>query len=365
MDSLARMGVLPAYHYRSTVFADIAKVNAEALRRNHVVKSKSCYNCNIHCSRYNFTRYSEGEGPEYEAQAAFTVKCGNPDLELGVAVSNTVNRLGLDCISTGEVIAWLMECKHEGVISGKDADGIDLSWGSREALLRLPEIIARRQGVGDLLAEGTRRAAEKLGEAARKLTAEVKGLELFSADPRGIKGYALMNAVNSRGGDHYRGEPMIELTGDEDLALRRVGHREAAHRLEDKGKGALVKYAEHLGLLSDSITICKNISCCMDAVDFDLGADAYSGMLGREIEAGELWEACAHTSRVERDFNLREGLRREEDTLPERFRSRPIPDGPSQGVVIDIHKLVEDYYKENGWNEECQARLPQNDSDRA
>jgi aldehyde:ferredoxin oxidoreductase len=349
MDSLARMGVLPAYHYRSAVFEELEKVNAEALRRNHVVKSKSCYNCNIHCSRYNYTGFNEGEGPEYEALAAFTIKCGNSDLELAVGVSNAVNRLGLDCISTGEVIAWLMECRHEGVLSNAELEGIDLTWGSREALLRLPEMIARRQGIGDLLAEGTRRAAQEFGDGARKLTAEVKGLELFSADPRGIKGYALMNAVNSRGGDHYRGEPMIELTGDEELALRRVGYREAAHRLQEKGKGALVNYAEHLGLLSDSITICKNISCCMDAVDFDLAAEAYSGLVGSDVASGELREVCARVSQVEREFNLREGLRPEEDTLPPRFLDRPIPDGPSKGTTIDIQRLVKDYYREKGW----------------
>lgn len=351
MDSLAEMGVLPAFHYRSAVFDELEKVNAETMRRDHVVKSKACYNCNVHCSRYNMTRYSEGEGPEYEAQAAFTVKCGSADLELGIAVSNAVNRLGLDCISTGEVIAWLMECRHEGVISDSDADGIDLSWGSRDALTRLPQMIAHREGIGSLLAEGTKRAAEKFGAEARKLTAEVKGLELFSADPRGIKGYGLMNAVNSRGGDHYRGEPMIELTGDEELALKRVGNRKAAHRLEEDGKGALVNYAEHLGLLSDSMTVCKNISCCMDAVDFDLAAEAYSGLLGRDITRRDLWEVCSYVSQVERDFNLREGLRPEDDTLPHRFLDRPIPDGPAKGTTIDIRKLVKDYYKEKGWDD--------------
>jgi aldehyde:ferredoxin oxidoreductase len=350
MDSLAEMGVLPAYHYRSAVYADLEKVSAEALRRDHVVKSKSCYNCNLYCSRYNFTNYSEGEGPEYEAQAGFTIKCGNSDLELGVHVSNMVNRLGLDCISTAEVIAWLMECRHQNVISDSDVDGIDLSWGSRDALLQIPSMIAHRQGIGGLLAEGTRRAAEKFGTSTRKLTAEVKGLELFSADPRGIKGYALMNAVNSRGGDHYRGEPMIELTGDEDLAVRRVGNPNAAHRLSEDGKGALVNYAEHLGLLSDSMTVCKNISCCMDAVDFDLAAEAYSGLLGRDVAALDLWKVCSHVSQVERDFNLREGLTPAEDTLPSRFIDAPIPDGPSKGTTVDIGRLVKDYYAEKGWD---------------
>ncbi|MFG1691056.1 aldehyde ferredoxin oxidoreductase family protein [Gemmatimonadota bacterium] len=351
MDALSDMGVLPAYHYRSAVFEDLDKVSSEALRRDHVVKSKACYNCNVYCSRYNYTSYSEGEGPEYEAQAAFTVKCGSTDLELAVHVSNLVNRLGIDCISTGEVIAWLMECKHEGVITDAECDGVDLSWGSKDALLRLPEMIAQREGIGDLLAEGTKRAAEKFGTEARKLTAEVKGLELFSADPRGIKGYGLMNAVNSRGGDHYRGEPMIELTGDEELAMRRVGNPNAAHRLSEDGKGALVNYAEHMGLLSDSMTICKNISCCMDVVDFDLAADAYSGLLGRDITKDELWQVCSHVSQVERDFNLREGLTVKDDTLPERFVGKPIPDGPSAGTVIDIDHLVKDYYKVKGWEE--------------
>jgi len=349
MDALSDMGVLPAFHYRSAVFDDLEKVSSEALRRDHVVKAKACYNCNVFCSRYNYTKYSEGEGPEYEAQAAFTVKVGGTDLELAVHISNLVNRLGLDCISTGEVIAWLMECRHEGIISDADCDGVDLSWGSKEALLRLPEMIASREGIGDLLAEGTKRAADKFGTEARKLTAEVKGLELFSADPRGIKGYGLMNAVNSRGGDHYRGEPMIELTGDEELAMRRVGNPNAAHRLSEEGKGALVNYAEHMGLLSDSMTICKNISCCMDVVDFDLAAEAYSGFLGRDITPVELWEVCSHVSQVERDFNLQEGLRVEDDTLPERFIGKPIPDGPSKGTVINIDRLVEDYYEVKGW----------------
>lgn len=350
MDVLAEMGVLPAYHYRSALYADLSKVNADALRNNHVVKAKSCYNCNIHCSRYNFTRYGEGEGPEYEAQAGFTVKCGNSDLELAVGVSNTVNALGLDCISTAEVIAWLMECRHEGLIADGDINGIDLSWGSREALLKLPEIIACRKGVGDLLAEGTKRAADKLGDKTRMLTAEVKGLELFSADPRGIKGYALMNAVNSRGGDHYRGEPMIELTGDEDLAMRRVGNPAAAHRLNEEGKGALVHYAELLGILSDSMTICKNISCCMDVVDFDLAAQAYSGLIGKDVTPDELWVACAETSQVERKFNLREGLHPNEDTLPPRFLNQPLQDGPSKGAAIDLARMINDYYQEKGWD---------------
>ncbi len=350
MDVLARMGVLPAYHYRSAVFEALDKVNGHALRTGHVVKAKSCYNCKVFCSRYNYTIYSEGEGPEYESQAAFTVKCGNPDLELAVGVSNAVNRLGLDCISTGEVIAWLMECRHEGVISEADVDGIDLSWGSREALLRLPEMIAYKEGVGGLLAEGTRRAAAQFGEGARRLTVEVKGLELFSADPRGIKGYGLMNAVNSRGGDHYRGEPMIELTDDEELAFRRVGSRAAAHRDREEGKGALVHYAELLGILSDSMTMCKNISNCMDVVDFEIAAEAYSGLLGKDVTPRELWEECSRVSQIEREFNLREGLRPEDDTLPERFLDGPIPDGPARGTTIDIRRLVSDYYRVKGWD---------------
>jgi len=349
MDSLAKFGVLPAFHYRTALFDELDKVKAEALRRDHVVKAKSCYNCNVYCSRYNLTRYSEGEGPEYEAQAGFTVKCGSSDMELGVAASNAVNRLGLDCISTAEIIAWLMECRAEGIIADSDVDGIDLSWGSREALLELPEKIARREGIGDLLAGGSKRAAQAFGSSAEALTAEVKGLELFSADPRGIKGYGLMNAVNSRGGDHYRGEPTIELTGDEALAIKRVGDPNAAHRLKEEGKGALVNYAEHLGILSDSVTLCKNISCCMDAFDFDLAGEAYSALLGQEISAQQLWDVCTEVGQIERDFNIREGLTPQDDTLPLRFLDKPIPDGPAKGTTIDINRLVRDYYKEKGW----------------
>ena len=159
-----------------------------------------------------------------------------------------------------------------------------------------------------------------------------------------------MNAVNSRGGDHYRGDPMIELTGDEALAIKRVGNPDAAHRLKETGKGALVNYAEHLGILSDSLTICKNLSCCMDTVDFDLAAEAYSGLLGAEFSAGRLWDVCTEVGQIERDFNVREGLRKEEDTLPARFTDHPIPDGPAEGTTIDIKTMVEDYYREKGWD---------------
>jgi aldehyde:ferredoxin oxidoreductase len=100
------------------------------------------------------------------------------------------------------------------------------------------------------------------------------------------------------------------------------------------------------------MTICKNISCCMDVVDFDLAAEAYSGLLGRDIAAHDLWKVCSHVSQVERDFNdfnLREGLRPEEDTLPPRFVGEPIPDGPAKGTVVDIGRMVKDYYAEKGW----------------
>jgi aldehyde:ferredoxin oxidoreductase len=133
------------------------------------------------------------------------------------------------------------------------------------------------------------------------------------------------------------------------LAIKRVGDPDAAHRLKEKGKGALVNYSEHLGILSDSMTICKNISCCMDVVDFELAADAYSGLLGRDISASQIWEACSKISQVERDFNVREGLQPEEDTLPRRFLERPIPDGPAKGTRIDMKRLVKDYYKQKGW----------------
>jgi aldehyde:ferredoxin oxidoreductase len=110
-----------------------------------------------------------------------------------------------------------------------------------------------------------------------------------------------------------------------------------------------VHYAELLGILSDSITVCKNISNCMDAVDFEITAEAYSGLLGREITREDLWNACAHVSQVERNFNVREGLTSADDTLPARFVNHPIPDGPAKGTTIDIKRLVKDYYDVKGW----------------
>ena len=175
------------------------------------------------------------EGPEYEPLAGFTIRIGSDDLPLALHAVDRCNRLGMDAISVSEAIVWSMECTERGLLPASQADGLDLRFGNGEAALALIEKIAlREEGLGNVLADGVRAAASRL-DIGKDLAMEVKGLELFQADPRAMKGYGLGNAVASRGADHLRSEPWFEFSGDRQEGIRRYGVADSADRLAWRG----------------------------------------------------------------------------------------------------------------------------------
>ncbi|MDI7249426.1 MAG: aldehyde ferredoxin oxidoreductase C-terminal domain-containing protein, partial [Bacillota bacterium] len=198
-----------------------------------------------------------------------------------------------------------------------------------------------------------RRAAQLVGRGSERYAMHIKGLEVFQADPRGIKGYALGLAVASRGGDHLRSEPWFELTGNREEALRRFGVAEAAERLAPAGKGVLVKHYEERCALADCLEVCKNTLVNMEILPYDQAARVLSAATGWEFSEEEVRDACERLVNLERCYNARLGLGRRDDTLPERFTREPLPpdSGPSAGSVVELDRMLDEYYRARGWDE--------------
>ena len=356
--ALNGLGCLASFHFRTGRFPGVDRVSGERLAATYRVKGKACFGCNIPCSR--FFRIESGpfaglasEGPEFEGLAGFSSRVGNDDLELALRAIDMCNRYGMDVISTSEVISFLMELAEAGIIGAREADGLDLRWGNGHTILTLIDKICRREGIGEVLAGGVRHAARLIGRGSERYAMHVKGLELFQADPRGIKGYALGLAVASRGGDHLRSEPWFELTGDREEARRRFGVAEAAERLSPLGKGVLVKYYEERCVLADCLEVCKNTLVNMEILPYDQAARILSAVTGWEFSEQEVRDACERVVNLERCYNARLGLGRRDDTLPERFTGEPLPpdSGPSAGSVVELDQMLDEYYRARGWDE--------------
>ena len=353
---LQAMGALPTRHFQSGTFAHAEDVSGETIEQRYKTRGRSCYGCPIGCSRIivvedpRFGRL-EFEGPEYEPLAGFTARVGNGDLPLALYAVDRCNRLGLDAISTSEVIAWAMELGERGLLSPDEADGLDLTFGCGETILALIEKIASRAGFGDILADGVRAAAAKLGRG-QAYAMEVKGLELFQADVRAMKGYALGNAVASRGADHLRSEPWFEFSGDHAEAVRRYDTADAADRLAWRGKGRLVADYEEKAAVSDALGICKNIYNNMEALDWEETAELLNAATGMTWSGEEMRAAGERIVNVERLLDVRWGIGRRDDTLPRRFLEEPAgpPDSPSAGSVVELSAMLDEYYEVRGWD---------------
>jgi len=348
------MGFLPTRHFTEGVFEHASEVSGERLAEKYNVKSRGCFSCNIPCSRfYNVPegRFSglKGEGPEYEALSAFTARFGNRDLALALKANDMVNKLGLDALTTAECVSWAMECYANGWLSKEAADGLDLSWGTGETILTLIEKIARREGFGDILADGVRVASQKLG-FGEEIAMHIKGLEMIQADPRGLKGYGLGFAVASRGGDHLRAEPFIELSDDPKRGTELFGVPEATRRLEWKGKGKLVSYFENWCAVIDALEVCKNIAENMEVLPFVKAAEVISAATGLDMDAGAVAQVGERIVNIERAFLVREGITRKDDTMPNRFLREPLTSGNSKGSVFELEPMLNEYYTERGWD---------------
>jgi aldehyde:ferredoxin oxidoreductase len=351
------IGCLPTRHFQRGRFEHADAVSGETIEQLYKIKSKACFACTIPCSRFlvvDDPRFPglRLEGPEYEPLGGFTARVGNSDLALALKCVDLANRYGIDAIALSEVISWSMECYERGLLSSSEADDLDLTWGNGETILALIHKVARREGFGDLLADGVKKAAERLGRGSEELAMHSKGLEIFQADVRSIKAYGLGNAVASRGADHLRSEPWFEFSNDPEEGMRRFGVRETAFHLEHKGKGLVVKHFEEMAAISDSLGVCKNTYNNMEVLSWDETAELLRAATGWEITGDEVQRIGERIVNLERLFIAREGVTRKDDTLPRRFLTEPMPEGsgPGTGSVLELEPMLDEYYRARGWD---------------
>jgi aldehyde:ferredoxin oxidoreductase len=355
----------PARNHQEGQVPRAKLVDAEAIAR-YTLKKKSCYACPIRCGRV--TEVASGphagrvEGPEYGTLNALGPMCGIDDPEVILHANRLCNDLGLDTVSTGVVIAFAMECYQRCLIN--DAQ-FSLEWGDAPTVLGLVVSIALRQGLGDLLAEGVRRAAQAIGGEAPRYAMHVKGLELPRQEPRIAKGVGLGHVTANRGADHLYALPTIDLAGNLDAA-RRQFPAEIVSRLMDTDDEAykpdLVVFGEHYCAVSDALGACKFTTAETYALHPEDLAAGLSALWSREVSSEEMLAAGERIVNLERLYNTRLGLSRADDRLPARFTEEPLPiyafegDGLSiepvhEARLRDLDAMLARYYHLRGWDQ--------------
>jgi aldehyde:ferredoxin oxidoreductase len=339
------IGMHPVKNFQSGHMEDFTGLTTDRMDQIFI-KDVACTRCFIHCG--TILQVKDGpykgsgvEGPEYETMWCFGANIGSTDLGFVVAANKLCDDYGIDTIAAGVSLSFAMELYEKKILSQNDLDGIELTWGNHQAAYQLLKKIVKREGIGDVLALGTRRAAEKIGRGAEKYAMHVKGLEIPAYEPRGAKAHGLNIATSTIGASHMTGYGMQEL----------FGIPEQVDRFVVEGKGALTRQNQDKTATYDSLIVC-GFPACFGWISPEIYAQLLVAATGIE-EFGDvtyLIKAGERIYNLERLFNMREGLQRKDDYLPERFIKEPVPDGASKGQIFEMDRLLDDYYQARGWD---------------
>jgi aldehyde:ferredoxin oxidoreductase len=322
----------------------------------YALKQEACFCCALHCGN----SYLVKEGPfagtfgrdvEYAHTSTFGARGYNLDMAAILKLNEICDKYGFDPISAGVTLNWALDCYERGILTKEDTEGIDLSWGNSPAYVAVMEKIGKREGfLGNLLAEGSYRAAMEIGRGSEELLSTIKKVETMEYDPRAAKAWGLGFATSTRGADHLRAQPGLEFAMRPEEALEMFGTPEAANRLSHEGKGRMVAWLENTKAFVDSIGTCKfwARTVCLKP---EILATMFNVATGSSYTAEDVMKAGERVWTVEKCFNIREGMRREDDSLPEKFKT-PIVDGPNKGATVDFDRLLNDYYAYRGWDRE-------------
>ena len=335
-----RLGTLPTHNFQQSTFDHAEALSGETLTVNNFSRRHGCASCTIQCERLFKALNGEEQRLEYETLFALGPLCGIKDPQAVLHAAQLCDQYGMDTISTGGTLAWAMECSERGLLP--EAAELSLRFGQCDALYAAIGAIAERQGVGALLAEGSRRAAIETGPDTQRWAMHVKGLELPGYEPRSLKTMALGLAVSPRGACHNRsGAYEADFSGDVDR-LR-----------SDPGRGSLVAASEDFAAVLDSLIVCKFLRKCFSDF-YREGAELLSKVTGWDCSSDELKRIGERIHNLKKLFNQREGWRAEDDWLPQRLLSEVLPTGVAQGVGLsanDLREMIGGYYQARGWDE--------------
>lgn len=357
--AMNEIGRFPTRNFQTGVCPTADKFSGEVLVNEYKIADKACFGCRLACK--NVIRVKAGrfkgmvlDHPEYETLCAFGGRIGNDDLDSIIEAHVLCNLYGIDTISTGGVIAFMMELYEKGIISKADTGGVAFEWGDKDLALDLITKIAFREGIGDLLAEGTKRVAERLDGGAEKYAMEVKGMDIPAQDGRAQKSMGLAHAVSTRGADHLRASAFLDEIGFEEAVGKRFGKKylpQMANRLDETYKGVMVKVCEDFAAVVSSLGLCLTGGYAYPPIFYfgDL-AEAVNAATGMKTTERSLRKVGERIVNLQRAYNIRAGLSRKDDKLPARFTEEPSPEGPCKGQKVNLEPMLDEYYRTRGWD---------------
>jgi len=354
VDHTCAIGVFPTKNFTATgEYNPVDKIGVEVqVTRN--VGSEACYGCPVSCSQLKLAKTGPyagvlTEGPEFETMYSYGGVTGVEDIDAIIAADRMADELGFDTMSSGVTIAFAMELYEKGILTKEDTGGLELNFGNHEAMNKVLRQMAFREGIGDLLADGSRAAAERIGKGSEKYAMHVKGLELPAYDVRGAKAHGLNYATSFTGADHCRGYAFQEIFGIP------VPHE--VDRFSAEGKGKLTMWNQDIRTATtDAPTMCAFLlDMAVVGIAAQNTASLMEAVTGFTYTPDDILQVGERINNLAHAFNVREGLTRADDTLPERLLTEPLKGGASKGHFIsreELDQMLDEYYAERGWDVE-------------
>jgi len=330
-------GALPTRNFQSGEFEESDRLTGAVWRKEYWVKDTACFGCPMACTKFARSKKTGVviDGPEYETIFALGSNCGVSDHEAIIQANYICDLYGIDTMSTGGIIAFVMELYQRKMVSKDDLDGIEAKWGSGDALVALTEKIAKGEGIGELLCNGVREISKHY-PGSEDFAMQVKGLEMPGYLPRAAKGIGLSYAISERGACHLKGSPLSEILG-------------GADPLTLEGKAALFKSSQLDVAVVDAAILCYFTKFGITLKEIFQMINPCTGFEYKNPK--ELDTVGERIITLARLFNVREGFTSRDDTLPKRSLTEPLPSGNARGHVVDLDRLRKDYYEIMGWDE--------------
>ncbi len=330
-------GALPTRNFQLGHFDQAEALAGEVWRKHYWKKDIACEGCPIACSKIAYSPKFDTviDGPDYETIFALGSNCGVADHEAIIYANYLCDMYGIDTITVGNIVGFVMELYERGMIGKDQLDGIEATWGNGDALVQLTDKIGKGEGVGQLLEKGVREISKQF-PGSEDFAMHVKGLEMPGYLPRAAKGIGLSYAISERGACHLRGTPLVEILG-------------GADPLTPEGKAALFKSNQTDSAVVNCLILCYFVKFGITLKEVWQMVNPCTGLdYASPRELDHVGERIVNLARL---YNLREGFTSKDDTLPKRCVAEPLPAGPAKGQVVELDRLRADYYKLMGWDE--------------
>lgn len=352
-----RIGDLPIKNWSQGSWPEVEKISGQRMAETIVTGRQQCHACPIGCGRLVKTnsKYgkAEGAGPEYETLGMFGGACLITDLDAIAHANELCNRYGIDTISTGSVIAFLMDLYENGLITmnGLMLDNEESAplpvWGDADALIWLINAIGQQRGIGVMLGQGVKRAADQIGGQASDFAFEVKGMEMPAHDPRAFYSLGLGYATSNRGACHLQGGSYFF---EKIATLPEVGINNVMDRFRQDNQGDIQAHLQDVMCLMDSLKLCKFLF--YGGVNLTHIREWLNNLTGYDYTVDELMEAGERIFNLKRLYNVKCGISRLDDTLPKRILEQSRPDGGAAGNLPPLASMLTEYYEARGWDKE-------------